>query len=166
VIGDNPSTRRDVRIAKKIFGPDVPVMKGKTVKQKIKMPRANDITDIPPNIIKEYINVHLSIDAMHVNGIKFLILHSKHIGLLQTYCVRRNNREGMLSCILKMIQTYKSRSVFTVVTIEADGAFESIKHELQDKPCQVALTTWDADQHVETVKRQSDSSKKESEQSD
>jgi hypothetical protein len=53
-----------------------------------------------------------------------------------------------------MIQTYKSRSVFTVVSIKADGAFESIKHELQDKPYNIALTTCDADRHVETVERQ------------
>jgi hypothetical protein len=53
-----------------------------------------------------------------------------------------------------MIQSYKSRSVFTVVTIEADGAFESIKHELQDDPYRIALTTCDADRHVETVERQ------------
>jgi hypothetical protein len=31
IIGNNPFTKRDVRIAKKIFGPDVPAMKGKTV---------------------------------------------------------------------------------------------------------------------------------------
>jgi hypothetical protein len=30
LIGNNPFTRRDIRIAKKIFGPDVPAMKGKT----------------------------------------------------------------------------------------------------------------------------------------
>jgi hypothetical protein len=82
VIGNNPFTRRDIRIAKKIFGPDVPAMKGKTVKGKSKMPREDDVSDIPPNIIKEYSNLHLSIDIMHVNGIKFLISHSKHIGLL------------------------------------------------------------------------------------
>jgi hypothetical protein len=103
VIGNNPFTRRDIRITKKIFGPDVPAMKGKTVKRKSKMPREDDVSDIPSNIIKEYSNRHLSIDVMHVNGIKFLISHSKHIGLLQTYCVRKNNREAILECILKMI---------------------------------------------------------------
>jgi hypothetical protein len=154
IIGNNPFTRRDVRIAKKIFGPDVPAMKGKTVKQNSKMPREDEITDLPTSIIKEYANVHLSIDVMHVNGIKFLISYSKHIGLLQTYCVRKNNRESILECILKMIQTYKSRSVFNVITIEADGAFESIKHELQDEPYNIALSTCDADRHVETVERQ------------
>jgi hypothetical protein len=101
VIGNNPFTRRDVRIAKKIFGPDVPAMKGKTVKRKSKMPREDEISDLPSNIIKEYSNVHLSMDIMHVNGIKFLIIsHSKHIGLLQTYCVRKNNRNAILSCVL------------------------------------------------------------------
>jgi hypothetical protein len=154
IIGKNPFTRRDIRIAKKIFGPDVPAMKAKTVKNKSKMPREDEISDIPSNIIKEYSNIHLSIDVMHVNGIKFLISYSKHIGLLQTYCVRKNNREAILECILKMIQTYKSRSVFTVVTIEADGAFESIKHELQDEPYSVILSTCDADRHVESVERQ------------
>jgi hypothetical protein len=98
------------------------------------MPREDDITDIPPIIMKEYSEVHLSINIMHVNGIKFLISHSKHIGLLQTYCVRKNNRDAILACILKMAHTYKSRSVFNVVTIEADGAFQSIKHELQADP--------------------------------
>jgi hypothetical protein len=119
-----------VCIARKIFGPDVPATKGKTVKRKRKMPREDNISDIPPNIIKEYSDVHLSIDTMHVNGIKFLISYSKHIGLLQTYCVRKNYRKAILDCILKMTQIYKSRSVFNVVSIEADGAFESIKHEL------------------------------------
>jgi hypothetical protein len=154
VIGNNPFTRRDVRIAKKIFGPDEHAMKGKTVKRKSNMPKEDEITDLPSTIIKEYSKVHLSIDVMHVNGIKFLISYSKHLGLLQTYCVRKNNRETILKCILKMIQTYKSRSVFTVVNIEADGAFESIKHELQDEPYNVTLTTCDADRHVETVERQ------------
>jgi hypothetical protein len=55
---------------------------------------------------------------------------------------------------LKMIQTYKSRGVFSVVSIEADGAFKCIKHDLQDKPYQVELTTCDADRHVETIEQQ------------
>jgi hypothetical protein len=119
------------------------------------MPREDEISVIPPSIIKEYYEVHLSIDIMHVNGIKFLILHSKHIGLLRTYCVRKNNRDAILSCILKMIQTYRSRNVFNVVTIEADGAFQLIKHELQAEPYNnISLTTCDADRHVGTVERQ------------
>jgi hypothetical protein len=39
IIGNTPFTRRDVRIAKQIYGPDVAALKGKTVKQQSKMPR-------------------------------------------------------------------------------------------------------------------------------
>jgi hypothetical protein len=53
-----------------------------------------------------------------------------------------------------MVQTYESRSVFNVVTIEANGAFECIKHELQAKPYNITLSKCDADRHVENVKRQ------------
>jgi hypothetical protein len=42
IIGNTPFTRRDVRIAKQIYGPDVAALKGKTVKQQSKMPREDE----------------------------------------------------------------------------------------------------------------------------
>jgi hypothetical protein len=36
VIGNNPFTRRDIRIAKKIYGPDVPAMKGRLLRERAK----------------------------------------------------------------------------------------------------------------------------------
>jgi hypothetical protein len=76
IIGNTPFTRRDIRIAKQIHGPDVAALKGKTVKQQSKMPREDEANDVPSYIAKEYCDVHLSIDVMHVNGISFLILFS------------------------------------------------------------------------------------------
>ena len=154
IIGPSPFTRRDVHIAKKIYGPDVPSLKGKTVKRQSKMPREDEMSDLPPYIDKEYRDVYLSVDVMHVNGIMFLISFSKHIGLIQTYCIRRNNKEKFLGGILSMLRLYRSRHPFRVVNIEADGAFESIREDLQDPPYQVGLTTCDADRHVETIERQ------------
>jgi hypothetical protein len=72
VIGNNPFTRRDIRIAKKIYDPDVPTMKVKTVKNKSKMPREDEVTDIPPSIIKEYSEVHwmsLEVDMKYLNSV-------------------------------------------------------------------------------------------------
>jgi hypothetical protein len=55
---------------------------------------------------------------------------------------------------MKMIQMYESRSGFKVFTIEADGAFDCIKHELQAKPYNIILSMCDADRDVESVERQ------------
>ena len=52
-----------------------------------------------------------------------------------------------------MIREYRSRSVFNIVTIGVDKAFNAIKSELEDAPYNVSLTTCDADRHVEVVKR-------------
>jgi hypothetical protein len=37
------------------------------------MPREDDITDIPPIIMKEYSEIHLSIDIVHVNRIPVMV---------------------------------------------------------------------------------------------
>jgi hypothetical protein len=47
-----------------------------------------------------------------------------------------------------------TRNPVNVVSIEADGAFESIKNELQTKLYNITLSTCDADRHVKTVERQ------------
>jgi hypothetical protein len=141
IIGNNPFTRRVV-----------PALKGKTVKQQSKMPREDKMNDIPPMIGKEYRDIHLSIDVMFVNGITFLISFSKHICLIQSYVMRKNNK--YLDGILAMLRMYRSRHPLRVVNIEADGAFEAIRQELQDNPYQVGLKTYDADRHVESIERQ------------
>ena len=50
-----------------------------------------------------------------------------------------------------MIGEYRSRSVFNVVTIGANKAFDAVKSELEDAPYNVSLTTCDADLYVEVV---------------
>ena len=40
---------------------------------------------------------------MHVNSIMFLVGVSKHIGLIQCVCIRKNNREKFLLAILLLI---------------------------------------------------------------
>jgi hypothetical protein len=154
IIGNTPFTRRDVRIAKQVYGPDVAALKGKTVKQQSKMPMEDEANDVPSYIAKECCDLHLSIDDMHVNGISFLILFYKHIGLIQSDCIRKNNKQRYLDGILAMLRIDQSHHPLRVLTIEADGAFEAIRQELQDEPYQVALSTCDADRNVETIERQ------------
>jgi hypothetical protein len=84
------------------------------------MPRKDEANDIPSYTAKEYCEVHLSIDIMHVNGMSFLISFSKHIGLIQSYYIRKNNKQKYLDGILTMLRIYRSRHPLRVLTIEAD----------------------------------------------
>ena len=117
-----------------------------------KMPSTNEVRDIPPHLVKNYLKVNLYIDGMHVNGIIFLMGVSRHIGLIQYVCIRKNDCEKFLEATLLMIRMYQSRGVFEVINIGTDKAFDSIKSILKDKPYQVALTTCNGDQqHAMTI---------------
>lgn len=151
VIGRNEFTRRDIRLANKIYGRDVAGLKGKTTNESSKMPNEDGVDNVPPHIIENYSIVSLYIYVMHVDRITFLIGTSKHIGLIQCVYIRCKNREKFLAAILSMIREYRARGMFEVVTIGAIKAFYCIKSELQDVPHQVALTTCDADRHVEVI---------------
>ena len=50
-----------------------------------------------------------------------------------------------------MIREYRARGVFNVINISADNAVESIKYELEAKPYQFSLTTYNADCHEERI---------------
>jgi hypothetical protein len=60
--------RRDLKIAKDIFGPNRNSFEGKTVQRKSKLARSDEVFDLPNHIVDKYTNVTLGIDVMHVNG--------------------------------------------------------------------------------------------------
>ena len=80
MIGHKSFGRRDIKIAQDIFGPSVPMMKGKTNKHKSKLPREDECLSIPPTVIQQFKDgITLSIDVMHVNKVPFLISKAYHL---------------------------------------------------------------------------------------
>ena len=67
-----PVTPRDVKISNKIFGFDVPSMKGKPVRRQ---PEAvfNDYLEIPREILSMNAGLEVSVDVMFVNKLAFLV---------------------------------------------------------------------------------------------
>jgi hypothetical protein len=76
-IKNNPVTTEDVDIAKKIFGPDISSLKGKTTRRK-PVPVIEDYIKIPRELIAAQHSVTLCLDSMKVNGIPFLTTISKN----------------------------------------------------------------------------------------
>ena len=108
------------------------------------MPNTIKVNYISSHIIKNYSEVSLYIDVMHVNGIMFLMGLLKHIGLIHCVWIRKKYRDKILEAILIMIHGYRSQGFFNVISIGADKASKLIKSELEDKPYQVVLTTCSA----------------------
>ena len=144
--------RRDIRIAKDIFGPNGNSLEGKTVQRKSKLARSDEVMDLPKSIVDEYTKVTLGIDVMHVNGNKFLIAISEHIGYIQTIAIATKSETSFLFGIKKMISQYQLRG-FKVVHILGDNAFECCRSTLEANPYNIKLTTCDKDGHVQIIER-------------
>jgi hypothetical protein len=144
--------RRDIRIAKDIFGPNGNSLEGKTVQRKSKLARSDEVMDLPKHIVDKYIDVTLGIDVMHVNGNKFLIAISEHIGYIQTIAIATKSEISFLSGVKKMVSQYQLRG-FKVNHILADNAFDCCRSTLEADPYNIKLTTCDKDGHVQIIER-------------
>ena len=153
VIGPTPFSRRDIRIANKIYGPNVHAMKGKTTSKKSKLPKEDEMRDLPDSICEDYSQIHLGVDVFHVNGIMFMIGISRHIGLIQCICIRKKTQTNYLDAFGQMLRTYKLRGIFQVCSLTADGAFKCLQSELENEPYQVPTHFCDARKHVDFVER-------------
>jgi hypothetical protein len=68
---NNPVTTEDIKVAERIFEPDIRVVKGKTSRRK-PAPVVSDYIEIPRKLISTQRDVTLCIDAMKVDGLVFL----------------------------------------------------------------------------------------------
>ena len=84
------------------------------------MPNPDEVQDVPEHIVKNYLQISLYIDVMHVNEIMFFVSVSKHIGPVKCICINKKNPEKFLHAILLMIRVYCASGVFEVVSIGAD----------------------------------------------
>jgi hypothetical protein len=78
VINNNPVTVEDIDTAERIYGRDVPTLKGKTT-QKKPIPVVQDCINIPRELITSQYAITLCLDGMKVNGLTFLTMISKNI---------------------------------------------------------------------------------------
>ena len=78
VIWDNPATESDLKVMEHLFGPDIPTVKGKTMRQ-CPHQLVSDMVSIPHELCDAQHDVCLYIDIMCVIGTHFLTTISKNI---------------------------------------------------------------------------------------
>ena len=110
-----PITRKDVKRAEEIYGPNVYALKGKTMNRKVDHVVA-PITKIPKKILKEYKNITLCIDVMFINGIKFLLTVSQNIDFITAQYVLSKKYSGHIKPIKMVCSMYAKRG-FAIAAI-------------------------------------------------
>ena len=75
----NPILQEDIRMAKDIYRPSIPHLKGKIVRRKIQHVEHVKIKSVPQTIIDKYNEVTIFCELMHINRIIFLDTISRHI---------------------------------------------------------------------------------------
>ena len=78
LIKNCPITVEDIDNSEKIFGADIPIMKGKVTRQK-PIPVVEDMIEIPQELRMTQVSVTFCVDVMHVNSLIFLITTSRNL---------------------------------------------------------------------------------------
>jgi hypothetical protein len=132
-----PVTVEDAKIANKIWGPDVPSLKGKTTRRTPPAVRS-DIVEIPVEIQQLHRNVTMSIDIFFVNKIPFFITLSRKI-CFTTVTHLTNRKTATIFSEFKSIFMYYLQKGFQIVTVTADNEFAPLAELMYELPGAPAL---------------------------
>jgi hypothetical protein len=149
ILPNCPVTRADVLAAEDIFGPDVGILKGKTMRRTPPPVRLN-MTAIPPEILMRCNNLIIAADVMYVNKIPFLvsIFHGLRFGTCKV--LDGMSAKHLLMAIKKIKQVYAQRGL-TIAFLKMDGQFEPCRMGITELG--MGLNTTARDEHVAEAER-------------
>lgn len=140
---------QDVINARRIFGPDVGSLKGKTVRQK--EPHVElSITPIPEDIMERHRQLVVCFDIMYVNGIAFLVSISRALKFCTAEALANRKAETILTGMQRIKTTY-SRRGFLVNRALGDNEFAGLDAGLAAMG--VILNAVSRDEHVPEIER-------------
>ncbi|NBR23750.1 MAG: hypothetical protein EBU08_08270, partial [Micrococcales bacterium] len=141
-----PVTIADLNRALEIYGPDVGILKGKTVSTK---PRIAKVELIPKALNSAIV---LCVDLMFANGICFLMSLSERLNLTMTKYLRDRSSETVKDALTGMINFYKTEN-FSVKVVKSDGegSLRSLEGYLNSLGITVNFTG--KNQHVPQIER-------------
>ena len=150
MITNNPVTTDDIKIAEKIFGPDIGAIKGKTTRRK-PAPVVNDYVEIPKELISTQREVTLCMDGMKVNGITFLTTVSRHIQYRTAQYVKHQTAIAYREALGQIFRIYNAGG-FRITMIHCDNEFRPLVEPLENE-FNVAMNFANPQEHVPEAER-------------
>ena len=142
-------TRRDIKLARQIYGKNKAAIQGKSVRTQVRHVR-EELSLVPESVLRNYKEVTLSVDVFHVNGTRFLGTISRHINHRTVQALTNMKKSTLLRSIQSITAKYKARG-FTVRTIFADNQFECLRNDLME--LEITLNVTAADEHEPFIER-------------
>jgi hypothetical protein len=143
-----PVVSIDVTNANTLLGPDLAMLKGKTVIT-TSLSSMTDYIQIPKEIVGLNHNVTWAISIMFVNGLPFLVSILRNVKFVTVEYLLGRNQPSLIKSIRKIIYLYNKRG-FNVNTALMDPEFECLRADLPD----LNLNTTAESGHVLDIERQ------------
>jgi hypothetical protein len=149
---------QDYENAEKIYGKDLGVIKGKTVRVQPK--HVSIDIDVAA---KEKLNIILAVDIMHFTSLNFLVTVSRNLQFLTATILLERKKKTIEQALKQVINLYQGRGHavnemnFTeqnnpIHTILANSEFESIRESMETLGVVVNVTA--KEEHVPEIERQ------------
>jgi hypothetical protein len=147
LIKNCPITTTDITNARKIFGPDLASIRGKTVRW-TPAPVVADYVAVPCLLVEQNGIVRMAADVFFVDGTAFLVSLSRRIKFITMEHVPVRMAISLSKHITRILQVYE-RAGFRVRTILMDGEFEKVRDLIPRVECNTTV----AKKHVSEAER-------------
>ncbi len=150
MIDNNPVLMEHIEIADKIWGKDIPTLKGKDTRRK-PSPVIDDHVEIPREIFEQHPNLILEIDIMYVNKLPMLTGIDRTVRYRNFEALRCRRASEIGRALATFIRDY-NRAGFKIARIDCDNEFHPLFDVLEDK-WRILLNTANPGDHAPAAER-------------